>query len=538
MTVTETTAVVEAPAAAPNEGRGLAAVLGSGDPRTIGRLFIGTSLVFLLATGITGALVSAERLDTAGLDLLEDSLGQIFTLHSIGGVFLFALPLVIGILAVVVPLQIGASTVAFPRALAASYWTYLVSGGLVIAAYAMNGGPFGGDTDGIDLFLTSLVAVLLALATATVVLVTTVATLRAPGMTLRRTPLLSWSTLVGGVVWLLTLPVLAAIVVLLYVDHRWGEGQLLAGEGGGIYERIRWAFFQPTVFTFAIPALGMIADVVPVFARRRLQLHAVAMTAIGLYAALSLGAWAQLAYTLSGSSDDPTPWLHDVPWVGTAFLSLAAFGVLVLLWADTLRRGAVVVGSPLLLATVAVIALGVGALQRALTAIEGLELFGTTWSTAEAHHVLIGLTAASFAALAFWAPKIYGRLLPEGAARALAGALLLGAVLLDVPDMISGFLDQSAQFLGVGDDVSTIEALNAASLAGGVLLGLGAVGFVGLLLAPRRGDAPGDDPWSGHTLEWTTSSPPPVGSFASLPPITSEAPLYDARAPQSTDTSA
>jgi heme/copper-type cytochrome/quinol oxidase subunit 1 len=131
----------------------------------------------------------------------------------------------------------------------------------------------------------------------------------------------------------------------------------------------------------------------------------------------------------------------------------------------------------------------------------------------------------------FWAPKILGRQLAESPARLVALLLLAGTVLWSLPDVVSGLLGQSAVPGGPlpADNGDTIEVLNTVSVVGGAVLALAVAGFVGLLVgATRRSELPGDDPWSGHTLEWATSSPPPIGNFASIPAITSEAPLYDA----------
>jgi heme/copper-type cytochrome/quinol oxidase subunit 1 len=519
MTVTEApvTTTVTAPAPAPTIG--FAALVGTGDPRRVGALYIGTSVLFLLAAGVAGGLLGIERIDTASIDVLDDSLAQTVAVHSIGGLFLFAVPFLLGLMAAVVPLQIGASTVAFPRALSLSYWTYLISGAAVVASYAMNGGPYGGDADGVDLFLASFVALLVALSTAAVVLVTTVLTLRAPGMTLRRTPLFAWSTLVGGVAWLLVLPVLAVITVVLYLDHRYG--QLFVGAPQDIYSHIAWVFQQPTVYVFAVPALGIIGDVVPVFSRRRHRLHPVAMTAIAAFAVLGVGTWTQLGVSVDPARGGSPPWLFDPVWIAVGLLAVLPVLVLLGLWADTMRRGRPALGSPVLFAGAAVAMLLVGVGQGALTVWEDLELFGTQWVVAQAHYVLLAVAIAGMGGIAFWAPKIYGSLLREGAARLAATLLLLGTIGLAFPDVIAGVVE---------DDVDTIEVLNAISAVGGAVAILGAVLSAALLLMATLSKVqPGDDPWQGHTLEWTTSSPPPVGNFASLPAITSEAPLYDAR---------
>jgi heme/copper-type cytochrome/quinol oxidase subunit 1 len=136
--------------------------------------------------------------------------------------------------------------------------------------------------------------------------------------------------------------------------------------------------------------------------------------------------------------------------------------------------------------------------------------------------------------VAFWAPKLYGKLLPDSLTRLGATLVALGALVAAVPLAVAGALGQerlvAGNFGGVDSgDVSTVESLDLVSAIGLSVVVLGGL-VVGLcLLARRRGEGPGDDPWEGHTLEWTTTSPPPVGNFATLPEITSEAPLYDSR---------
>lgn len=540
MTVTEdvpaaatapTEPVAPAPAAA-----GLATTLGSGDHKVVGRLWIIASLVHLVLAGVAALLTAAERIDTSGLDVVgEDWITQVFTYRSIGGAFLCLLPLTLGIATVVVPLQVGAATIAFPRAAAGAAWTYLIGSGLVVGAYAIGGGPLGSDSDGVLLFVAAFTLVLIAQAIAWISIVTTVVALRAPGVRLSRTPLFSWSAMVAGGVWLLTLPVLAAMTVLTYLDIRYGGGEGIFGGGAGtVYDRIAWTFNQPTVYAFAIPALGVIGSVVPVFSDTRHQHHRAAMGLIGVFGALSIGSWA-----LPSFGPDRQPWLYEIPWIAVSFAILVPALALVGIWALTARTGRPTAGSPLLFAAVAGLMLLVGLLAGAVQAIEPLEtlvdgeatsLFGTTWTTSVASYVVLATAAALMGALVYWAPKILGRTFAEVPARALALLMLASTVLWSFPELLSGLFGQPSTPSAVSDNESTIEALNVASTLGGALLAVTAAAFVVLLVrAAASREQPGDDPWDGHTLEWATSSPPPAGNFASLPEITSEAPLYDAR---------
>jgi heme/copper-type cytochrome/quinol oxidase subunit 1 len=206
----------------------------------------------------------------------------------------------------------------------------------------------------------------------------------------------------------------------------------------------------------------------------------------------------------------------------------------------TARQGQIKLGSPILFGVAAALMLLVGVLAGAVQAIEPIEtivdgegtsLYGTSWSTAVASYVVLAAAIALLGGIVYWSPKIVGRSFAEAGARLVALLLLVGTVLWSFPDLVAGLLGQSASpGLEPTDNVSTIEALNVASTIGGAVLALAVLGFIALMIgAARSDDLPGDDPWQGHTLEWATSSPPPNGNFVSLPEITSEAPLYDAR---------
>jgi heme/copper-type cytochrome/quinol oxidase subunit 1 len=541
MTVTEDapTAVTASsePTAPTPAASGLAAILGSGDHKVVGRLWIVAALAHVVLAGAVAVLVEAEKIDLSGIDVLGSGwAAQAFAYRSIAGAFLVLLPLTVGVATAIVPLQVGAATIAFPRAAAAAAWAYLIGGGLVVGSFAIDGGPFGSDVDGVRLFIVAFTLVLIALVVAWVCIATTVVALRVPGLSLARTPLFAWSTLVAGAVWIISLPVLAGTMVLAYVDVRYGgTGGFFGGGESTLYARIAWAFGTPAVYAFAIPALGVAGSVVPVFARTRHQQHRIAQGLIGAFGAFSVGAWA-----LPGYGQDAFPWLYEAPWVAVSIIVLVPLLGLFGLWALTVRQGRVALASPLLFAGAAAVMLLVGVLAGAVQAVEpiktlvdgeGTSLYGTTWSTSVASYVVLAAAIALMGGVVYWAPKLVGRSFAEGGARIVAVVLLAGTVLWSFPELVSGLLGQPGAF-GVepADNVSTIEAMNVASTIGGAVLALGVLGFIALLIGAARSDElPGDDPWEGHTLEWATSSPPPHGNFASLPTVTSEAPLYDAR---------
>jgi cytochrome c oxidase subunit 1 len=527
MTVTETSSSVEAdaaaaPAAPAPRPTGLAGLLGTGDHTSIGRLWVVASLLFMLVAATAGGLIGGERIDTASLDVLDDTtqLGQVFTLHSTAAVFLFLVPLFIGIATAIVPLQVGAGTIAFPRAAAAAFWGWFLSGGVYIASYAADGGPNGPDRDGVLLWVIALGGVLVSLCLATVCVVTTVWALRTAGMGLDRVPAFSWTMLVAGTVWLLSLPVLIGLLVLAWLDVRYASGAL----GGDVYGNLRWAMGQPQVYVYALPALGLLLDVVPVAAGARQRNRGVLLGAVAVAGMLGYG-----ADTLAQASDPSV--LADVLYVGAAFAMLLPLLVIAGGVADTLRRGgrslrptgSLLFGISGFLVLLAAVAAG------AVRTIDPLDLIGTTADSAVVHAALAAGGIGALGALHHWSTKIFGIEQGEGLARLSALVLMLGGLLLAAPDLISGFLDQPVGSTAVEVE-DGVELLNGLSLAGGILLALGGLlVLLNLLRGARssRDDEVRADPFDGHTLEWLTASPPTPGNFGPLEPVGTPEPLLD-----------
>lgn len=530
MTITETrpeeAAGAEASGPSPAQGAtqpsGLHDWLTTADPTKISRLYIVTSMLMLLGMLGIGALLGLERMDGGGAQIVPlDSVAQLYSLYGYGLVFGAALPLLFGLALAVVPLQVGARTVAFPRAAAASYWTWLFGIGVMIAAYAINGGPGGGDSDGVSLFLVALGVVILALCTLAVCVATTVLTLRAPGMTLNWVPFFSWSAMVGGVMVLLTLPVLLGNVVLLWADHRYARATF--GGNLGVGAGLDWVLRQPQVYVTAVLALGFIADAVPVFARARQRLVRPLLVVIGLFGAVGFGAFAQ-------------PFFHADVRFELVFIVLSLVAVVPLLAllvfsGLTLRSGGKInPGSPLVWALVAGLMGFVAVAVGALTPIRDLELQGTVYELSQFTYTVVGLAVlGGLGALAYWGPKLWGRRLPEGPSRGLAVLALLGVVLTAFPDVILGFQDQPYGEVNWTETFDLQQVVNIVHGVGAILLFLVVALFALVVIQGfARGQRAGDDPWDGHTLEWATSSPPPVGNFAEPPAeVTSDRPLLD-----------
>jgi heme/copper-type cytochrome/quinol oxidase subunit 1 len=494
---------------------GLAGWLTTVDHKRVGRLWIATAVLFLVAGSVAAVLLGIERIDTGFSVLDDETFGQVYTFQGEVLVFGFLVPLFVGVATAVVPLQVGTRAIAFPRLSTLAYWAYVASAGLLCAAYLANGGPGGGSDVGVDLYLLALGALNVATCAALVPVLTTALALRAPGMTLMRTPLFTWSVVVGGGLFLLAAPVLVSGLIGLYIETHFGGG--FPGDG---YESIQWAMSVPQVYLLAVPAAGVAAEVVPTMAGSRLRSHGAALVLLGALGVLGFGAYAQ----------DPDTF-DDLLYVGMGLAAVLPPLALLGLLGDGLRSGKPSPRAPLLLAMGGLVLLFLGALSGAVLVIEPLELQGTTWASGTVHLVVMGAgVLGAFAALWYWAPKLWGVLLGEWSGRAVFALVFLGALLLAGPELLAGLLeDQPVLSPGPPEGEDLVVVLNVLSAAGAVLATLGILVAVGDLLgkaARRRGRPATDDPWDGGTLEWATTSPPPLDNFPEpVPTVTSATPL-------------
>ena len=531
MTIIESDAA--APTTAPStttavQPQGLYELVATGDHTTLGRMYVLFSVIFLVGVGVLGALSGVEKLDTTSIDLFGGvtSAWQSFVAFRLGLVFCGILPLFIGLATAVVPLQVGSPAIAFPRAAAAAFWSWLLGAGLLIGGFAADGGlgeapglTAGTKSDGVALTLLGLGLLVVALLLAAVCIATTVIALRAPGMTLRRVPSFSWAMLVAASVWFLTLPVLFGRVVLAYVDYT--HSQTLYGAENALYNQVRWVFGQPTVYAFAIPALGIVSDIIPVAAHVRQRLYDVVLASIALFGLLAVGSFA----SASNVSD-------KFVYVAVGFAIVVPVLALLGAWADTLRQGMPTLSGPVgafALAVLGAVALLAGVVAGMLNVLKPLELRGTSAIDGQMTIVLLSSVMIGVAGIVYWSSKLTGRAVTERVARLAALPLLAGAVLAGGGDIVAGFFDQPAGLV-TSAVRSTAEAMNVVSLVGYALFALGALlvlAGVARTMVPSGSSAPAD-PWSGHTFEWAAGSPPPVGNFReALPTVRSERPLLD-----------
>lgn len=512
----------------------------SSDHKVIGRMFIGGSLLALLGGLALGVLLAIERTDGGSTLVDAGVLPQLFTAHRFALIYAVLLPLLLGIAIAIVPLQVGARALAFPRLAAAGFWTWLGGVVLVVVALAGNGGPLGGDADMVDLFLLGQALVAIGLTAAAGSIAATVLTTRAPGMRMRRVPFFTWSALVTSLGLLLVLPVVVGAVVYLFVDHR--NARALFGGNAGISTWLGFAWTQPATYLFALPAVGIAVELLPVTFRKRMPMRGVVFTGITLVGVAALAAvtqqstqdlpWSGSGFDLGGFGQK----LQDlVPYA--LFLLVPVLGVLVVMAAGALVAKPTKGGPrPKVTAPFAFSFLGlgmifVGMLGGALTPIVDLGLQGTVFEEGALVYVTYGAVLAALGALTYWMPKLTGRLLPDKPALGLAGLGFVATVLASLPYYVAGFADQPAASSEY-DYSGPAELWNIAVAAGHALMLAVVVAFLGLTARTLAGpsDTVDDDPWEAHTLEWSTSSPAPAGNFLDPPTVMSPEPVFDLRA--------
>ena len=517
LTDTRPETATEAAPSPTSSGPAPVSLLGTGDHKAIGAIYVLLSLVFGVAGWAVTALSGAHQLGD-GAFLTDRSAVTLFTLGRLGLVLLVMVPLLLGLATYVVPLQVGANTVAFPRAAAAALWTWLLSGGVLIVVNAIDGGVGGGRQDAVDLGMLAIAGLVLALCIGTVCVITTAITLRTPGMSLDRVPMFTWATVVGGSIWLLTLPVLAANVALIYVDHHYGRPSDY-GVGPSQWAQLSWLVGQPQIYAFMIPGLGIISDVVATLTGVRQRQRGMLLAGIGAFGVLSVGAFAQRYFY---------PQVQDQA-VFAAMSVLIVFATLALLggWATTLRARRPSARSPLALALVAALLLLLGTVAGAVFVVTPLRLRETAvFGYGQFALVAAAVLAAGAAGVMFWAPKAIGRKAADGVGLVAALALLAGGALAGLPLVVLAFANR---FSGLAD---AADALNGIAVAGDALLALGALLVLGALASAGRGARVDADVWgTGQTLEWSCPSPPPPGNFGELAVVRTPEPLLDAAEP-------
>src|SRR4051812_4959347 len=528
----------------PTLGRTVVKWVTSTDHKVIANLYFITSFLWFLVGGVLALLIRAELFEP-GLQVVgnPEQYNQLFTMHGTIMLLLFATPLFAGFANALMPLQIGAPDVSFPRLNMFAYWLYLFGGMMAGAAYFTPTGPasFGwfaytplsssAYSPGIggNLWIFGLALAGFGTILGGVNFITTIICLRAPGMTMFRMPLFTWTVLVTSVLVLMAFPPLAAALLSLGADRRFGA-QVFEPENGGalLWQHLFWFFGHPEVYIIALPFFGIITEVIPVFSRKPLfGYKGLVFATIGI-GALSIAVWAHHMFVTGGVL---------LPFFALlSFLIAVPTGVKFFNWVGTMWRGSITFETPMLWAVFFLITFLFGGLTRVLLASPPIDFHvsDSYFVVAHFHYVVFGSAVfGGYAGIYFWFPKMTGRMLDERLGKIHAWTQMIGFQLTFLIQHLLGIQGMPRRIA----DYSAADGFtdfNTLSTIGAFLLGASQiVFFYNVFKSYKHGElAIGDDPWGhGNSLEWATSCPPPRHNFVSLPRIRSERPAFDLHYP-------
>jgi cytochrome c oxidase subunit 1 len=521
---------------------GLVKYITSTDHKQIGLNYIVTGLLGFVVAGAMALGMRTQLIVPNNHFVTENVFNELFTIHGTLMLFVFAGPFAFaGFGNYFVPLMIGAPDMAFPRFNNLSYWLYLGGFSLLMIGFLTNNGAaqfgwFGyaplteairSPGPGADLWLCGVGLTGFSGIFSAVNIITTIFTLRAPGMVMFRMPIFVWNILVTMFLVLLAFPVLTSAFALLWIDRHLG-GNFFNNQKGGqpiLWQNLFWFFGHPEVYIIALPYFGIVTEVLATMCRKPVFGYKGMIAATLSIGALSMGVWAHHMYTTGAVL---------LPFFAAMSLLISVpTGIKFFNWIGTMWRGTIVINTPLLFCVGFLIQFLFGGITGVILAqpVLDFQVHNTYFVVAHFHYVIMGLAFGGMAGLYYWFPKMTGRMFSERWGKVSFVLLLVGFNLTFFPQHTLGLR-------GMPRRIETYNAgmgwnfLNELSSIGAYITGMGVlVTVINLWQSLRRGPIAGDNPWDGQTLEWACSSPPPDHNFEALPPIRSERPVWDANHP-------
>jgi cytochrome c oxidase subunit 1 len=526
---------------------GLKSWLTTTDHKRIGLLYFWTALGFFLVGGLEALVIRLQLAQPNGHMVSAETYNQLFTMHGTTMVFLALMPLAASFFNYIVPLQIGARDVAFPRLNAFSYWVFLLGGLFLNASWlvgplfhagmlnvAPDGGWFGyanlterqfSPGPNIDFWVLGLQILGISSLAAGFNFIVTILNLRAPGMKMMRLPAFTWMTLVTQFIIITAFPVITVALVFLLFDRFFGTHFYLPQAGGTplLWQHLFWLFGHPEVYILILPAMGIVSDVLPTFARKPLFGYTVVVYSGILIGFMGWGVWSHHMFAVGLGP------IADSVFAATTMLIAVPTGVKIFNWVATLWGGDIH-GTTALHFAVGFIAMfiigGLSGVSHASPPAD-LQQTDTYYVVAHIHYVLFGGTVAGlFAGVYYWWPKMTGRLLSETLGKWHFWLQFVGMNLAFFPMHFIGLLGMPRRIYTYSPDLG-VSDLNLVSTVGAFLIAVSILVFLYNLWRTRRhGQRASNDPWGGATLEWSIPSPPPVYNFSVIPTVTNRLPRW------------
>jgi cytochrome c oxidase subunit 1 len=511
------------------------------DHKKIGILYLYTTFFFFLVGGIF-ALLMRTQLSVANNDFLTPAqYNQIMTLHGSTMIFLWIIPVFSGFGNYFVPLMIGARDMAFPRINAFSYWLIPLGGlimysGLLAKAGAAQAGWTGyvplteakySIGLGTDLWILGLHIVGISSIMGAINFLVTIHNMRAPGMTWFRLPLFVWAMEITAGLVLLASPFLAGVLAMVLMDRQIGTHFFIGGSDPLLYQFIFWFYSHPAVYIMILPAFGIVSEIIPVFSRKPIfgyRAMAFSMAAIGV---LGFMVFAHHMFTTG------LPLALQEFFMATTMMIAVPSGVKVLNWLATLWGGSIKYTTAMIFSVAFVLMFLVGGVDGVFMASLGVDyqIHATYWVVSHIHYVLFGGSVFGvFAAFFYWFPKMTGRYLNEGLGKIQFWLQLVGFNLTFMPMHFLGLEGMPRRIAVWKASRGDWEIWNLVATIGAFIIAAAIFLFlVNFAISVRGGRRAPADPWQGNTLEWATTSPPPVYNFESVPPVHSGRPMRELR---------
>jgi cytochrome c oxidase subunit I len=520
-----------------NVNYGIRSWLLSTDHKRIALMYLASITFFFFVGGAAAVLIRLELFTPPGDLVQSEAYNRLFTMHGVIMIFFFLIPAIPTVLGnFLVPLMIGARDLAFPRLNLASWYVFNL--GALLAVIAMiYGGVDTGWTfytpfsttytnsqvilTGLGIFVTGFSSIFTAIN-----FIVTVHTMRAPGLTWFRLPLFIWSHYATSVIIILGTPVLASAILLVALERIFRIGFFDPALGGDpvLFQHLFWFYSHPAVYIMVLPAMAVVSEIVPCFARKRVFGYAfIALASVGI-AVLGFAVWGHHMFVSSQSV------YASMIFSFMSMLVAIPSAIKVFNWTATLYRGSISYQSPMLYALGFIGLFTIGGLTGLFLASLAIDVHvhDTYFVVAHFHYIMVGGTVLAYlGGIHFWWPKMTGRLFPEGWAKFSALVIFVGFNLTFFPQFLLGYLGMPRRYHFYPEE---FQVLNVMSSAGASILGLGyVIPLIYLLWSLRYSPVAGPNPWRATGLEWQTSSPPPTNNFDTQPVVTEEAYAYGAK---------